>query len=171
MRAFAFVFFLVRSATALLGELSLDCDPLGFRSVEPDAKGRCTIPLVDIAFARVPFAKLAFAKVPFAKLAFPTLGDPFAEIRIFEAFAMLSVRCETVDVGKLRGVLPGVVVGFVVLDAATNNSGVTEGVTSVAVFPAGLFAGVCVVVVLLPGTFAALLLSISLSSEGMNSSS
>ena len=83
---------------------------------------------------------------------------------------MLSVHCETVDVGKIRGVLPGVVVGFVVLDAATNNSGVTEGVTSVAVFHVGLFAGVCVVVVLLPGTFAALLVSTSLSSEGRNSS-
>ena len=88
----------------------------------------------------MPFAKVAFAKLPFAKLAFATLGDPFAEIRILEAFAMLSVHCETIDVGKLPGVLPGVVVGFVVLDAATNNSGVTEGVTSVAVFPVGPIA-------------------------------
>ena len=83
---------------------------------------------------------LAFAGVHFADLAFATQGDPFAEIRVLDAFAMLSVRCETVDVGKLRGVLPGVVGGFVVLDAATNNSDVTEGVTSVAVFPVGPFA-------------------------------
>ena len=59
--AFAFVIVLVRSATVLLGEVSLDCDPLDFRSVEPDAKGRGTVALVDLAFARVPFANLAFA--------------------------------------------------------------------------------------------------------------
>ena len=68
------------------------------------------------------------------------MGDPFGEIRILEAFAMLSVHCETIDVGKIRGVLPGMVVGFLVLEAVTNNSGVTAGVTSVAGFHVGPFA-------------------------------
>ena len=130
MISVAFIFLLVRSDTDVLGELSLVCDSLSFGSAEPNAKGRGTIPLLAVAFAKVFFAKLAFA----------IRGDPFAEIRILEAFAILSVRCETVDVGKLRGVLPRVVVGFVVLDAATNNSGVTAGVTSVAGFHVGPFA-------------------------------
>ena len=106
---------------------------------------------------------IAFARVPFAELAFTTLGGTFAELEILEVFAKLTVGFEVALGGELRDILPGVVVGFVVLKAATNNSAVTEGVTSVAVFHVGLFAGVCVVVVLLPGTFAALLVSTSLS--------
>ena len=108
--------------------------------------------------------------MPFAKLAFATLGVPFAEIIVLEAFAERTAVKGTIVVVLVRGVLREVVVCFGTLEAATNNPGVREGVSSVAVFPVGLFAGVCVVVVLLPGTFGALLVSTSLSSQGMNSS-
>ena len=62
MISFAFVFFLVRSTTILPGDLSLDCDTVTFRTVEPDANGRGKMELVGVgvAFARVPFAALAF---------------------------------------------------------------------------------------------------------------
>ena len=83
MISLAFVFFLVRSETVLLGELSLDCDALRFRSVEPDAKGRDTMKLVGVG--------VAFARVPFAELAFATFGATFAELEVLKAFAELTV--------------------------------------------------------------------------------
>ena len=83
MISLAFVFFLVRSATVLLGELSLDCDALSFRSVEADAKGRGTMELIGVG--------VAFARVPFAELAFATLADTFAELEVLKAFAELTV--------------------------------------------------------------------------------
>ena len=113
---------------------------------------------------------IAFARVPFAELAFTKLGATFAELEALGAFAERTAVRRTIVVVLVRGVLTEAVVCFGALEAANNNPGVREGVSSVAVFHVGPFAGVCVVVVLLPGTFAALLLSTSLSSEGMNSS-
>ena len=69
MISLAFVFFLVRSATVLLGELSLDCDALSFRSVEPDANGRGIKELIGVG--------VAFARVPFAAQAYATLGGGY----------------------------------------------------------------------------------------------
>ena len=132
MNSLVFVFFLPRSATVLLGELWLDCDALSFRSAEADAKGRGTKELVGIG--------VAFATVPFAELAFATLGDAFAETSALEALAVLTVLCEPVVVGELRGVLPSIVVGYAVRGAATSNSGVTEGPTCGAVFLSEPFA-------------------------------
>ena len=83
MISHAFVFFLLRSATVLLGELSLDCDALSFRNVEADAKGRGTMELVGVG--------VAFARVPFPELAFATLGATFAELEVLKAFADLTV--------------------------------------------------------------------------------
>ena len=50
---------------------------------------------------------------------------------------MPSLRPVVVGVveGEQRGVLPGVVVGFVVLDTGTNNPVVTEVRPSLAIFP------------------------------------
>ena len=162
VKTFAFVIFLVRSATALLGELSLDCDALGFRSVEQDANGRGTMEFIGLG--------VAFARVPFAELAFTTLGGTFGELEALGAFAERTAVRGTIVVVLIRGVLTGVVVGFLVLKAATNNPGVRESVNSVALLPVGPFAGVCVVVVLLPGTFTALVVSTSLYSDGRISS-
>ena len=125
-----FVFFLIRCETDLLGALSLACDALSFLSAERDAKGRGTLLLVGIAFVTVPFAELAFA----------SLGDAFAEADALEAFAKLTLVCGAVVIGLLRGVLAGVVVGFAILDADTNNPVVTDGAVCVAVFPGGPFA-------------------------------
>ena len=116
----------------MLGELSLDCDELSFSSAEGDAKARGTIELVGVG--------VAFAPVPFADLAIPTLGDAFAEAFALGAIAVLTMLCELVFVGMIRGVLPCVVVGFAVLCAATSHPGVTEGPTCVAVFPSEPFA-------------------------------
>ena len=81
----AFVFLLVRSPTPLIGELSLDSGALGFRSVEPDAKGRGTATLVGLG--------VAFTVVPFAELPFATLGVSFAEVQVLDAFAKLTLGC------------------------------------------------------------------------------
>ena len=43
------------------------------------------------------------------------------------AFAIITVLCELVVVGALRGVLQGVVVGFEKFVASTNKPFVTEG--------------------------------------------
>ena len=103
-----------------------------FRSAEEDAKYRGTIELVGVG--------VAFATVPFVELAFAALGDAFAEAGALQDFAVLTMLCELVVVGKLRGVLTGGVVGFAVLGAATSNPGVTEGPTCVSVFPSEPFA-------------------------------
>ena len=112
---------------------------------------------------------VAFARVPFAELAFATLAGTFAELEVLKAFAELTVFCEPVVGGELRGVLPGVVVGFVLLDAATNNPGVTEGNTCVAFFPYEPFACGFVAVLLLPDDFASLPASTPLRSENGSS--
>ena len=104
MISLAFVFFLVRSGTVLLGELSLDCDALSFRSVEPHAKGRGTMKLVGVG--------IAFARVPFDELAFATLGGTFAETDVLEVFVEVRIVCGAVVVGLARCVLPVEMVGF-----------------------------------------------------------
>ena len=78
---------------------------------------------------------------------------------------MLTVVCGPVVVGELRGVLPGVVVGFAKLGVATNNQVFTEGATCVVGFPVRLIAWVFEVIVQFPGVFATLGASILLSSE------
>ena len=76
MISLAFVFFLVRYPTVLLGELSLDCDTLSFRTVEAQAKYRGTMELLGVG--------LAFASVHIAELAFTTLGVPSLSLKCFE---------------------------------------------------------------------------------------
>ena len=55
--SFALVFFLVLTDTALLAELSLDCDALSLVSIEPDASWRGTMELVGVGviYTREPF--------------------------------------------------------------------------------------------------------------------
>lgn len=108
--------------------------------------------------------------MPFAKLGFATLRDPFVEIRALEALAVLTGLRELVVLGELRGVYPGIMVGFAELGVATNNSTVTHGVTSVSGSPVRLFVRGCVAVVLHFGAFSALLASPPLPFEDMRSS-
>ena len=112
---------------------------------------------------------VAFARVPFAEFAFATFEGTFAELEVLKAFAVLTVFCEPFVTGELRGVLPGVVVGFVLLEAATNNPAVTEGNACVAVFPSEPFACGFVAVLLLPGGFDSLPASTPLRSENGSS--
>ena len=132
MISVAFVFFRVRTANVFLGDLSLDGVALSFRSVEP-----CTKPMGKMELLGV---GISFARVSFAEFAFVPLAGAFPEAYALGAFARVTVLCEHVIVGDLRCVLPGVVVSFVILDAATSNPGVTDGATSAAVFTSGPFA-------------------------------
>ena len=61
----------------MLGELSLACDALSFRSIYPDANGWGTMELVGVTVANVAFAAVAFAN----------LGNAFAVFDLLDAFA------------------------------------------------------------------------------------
>ena len=73
--------------------------------------------------------------MPFAELAFATFAGTFAEIEVHNAFTELTIVRGTFVLGLVRGVIPGVMVGFLLLDAATNNPGVTDGTICVPDFP------------------------------------
>ena len=106
---FESVFSLSHSAAAFLGERSIVCDSLKVRTADPDCKGRGTNALGRMAFATVPFAEVAIA----------TPGDAFVELCAGEDFAILAVVCGVAVVRVVRGVLPGVVVGFARLEPLT----------------------------------------------------
>ena len=99
---FRFVFLLVRSEIALLGDLSLDCAALSLRSAEPDDKGSGALMLVGVAFVNIQFAVVAFAR----------LADAFSLLCALEDFASITFVCRTVVVGLGRGVLTALAVGF-----------------------------------------------------------
>ena len=163
MNSLAFVLLVLLSDTAGLGELSLVWDSLSFQSAELEAKGSGTIELLGIG--------VAFAMVPIAEIVFATLADRCTEACALLAFAELTVVCGAVVVAELRGVLPGVVACFVLLDAATNIPAVTQCATSVAVFHCGPFAWGFENVLLLTDPFVALLASTRLWAQYESSSS
>ena len=66
----------------MLGELSLDCDALIFRSVEPDAKGRRTRELLGVG--------VVSPMVTFPNVGFVTLRGSFAELDVLEAFGVVT---------------------------------------------------------------------------------
>ena len=111
----------------MIGKLALDFDALSIRNAEPHAEGMGTLPLLGVG--------VAFAKVPFADVAITTLGGAFAEALALGHYAVLTVFSRKIVVGELRGVLPGVVVGYVTPGAADNNAIVSPGASCLAVFP------------------------------------
>ena len=73
---------LVRSDTALLDDLSLECDALSFRSAPADARFMGTMELIRVA--------IACATVHFAEIAFSNLRDAVADLAVLEPFAVLT---------------------------------------------------------------------------------
>ena len=159
MISLVLVFFRLRSDPQVPGELSHVCDSLSLRSAAVVDKVRGIILLLGVG--------LPVATVPVG-LAFATLALGLAELDVLSAFASALAVVEVAVRGDVRGALPGVVavLGFakLVLVAAPNNPGVTEVATLVSIFAAAPIACVCIVLVLPPGAFAAVLASTPLSS-------
>ena len=87
-----FVFFRVRSDTALPGDASLVCDSLSLRSADVVDKGRDAI-LLGVG--------LSFAIVPIVEFAFTTLGLGGAVLEVLSPFAWTLTVVEVVVGGDV----------------------------------------------------------------------